>query len=136
MLVSRHQVLAFCVAAVLSVSLGCSRAPAPEQSPQVIEDYAFAVDGTVTDVSGTPLSGVRVVLDVSADLFNGVTPFGQAVETTHDDGSFEFYFLSGVSNPPYFLLFEKQGYFTATLEPARGSMGPHTVVLHAVASRQ
>ena len=119
---ARHTLgtFAFLVALALS-AVGCAH--------RLAVDYNFEASGSVVDPSGAPLPGVRVTVEVSADMYEVITPFRQAVETTHEDGSFSFFFLSEAPNPPYTLLFEKAGFKTVVIEGAIREMNPHRVIL-------
>ncbi len=122
MLVPHRSLGALALLAALCVSAGgCVH--------RLAVDYNFEASGSVVDPSGLPLAGVRVTVEVSADLFEAITPFRQAVETTHEDGSFSFFFLSETPNPPYTLLFERTGFKTVVIEGAIREMNPHRVVL-------
>ena len=118
----RHGYRALPVIAFSSLfGVGCSSV--------IVHDYVFQAEGLVLNSSGQPLPGVRVSVEVTATLYEGVTPVHQSVETTNEAGQFTFFSLTHAKNPLYTLLFEKTGYKTVVIEGAVREMNPHRVVM-------
>jgi hypothetical protein len=83
-----------------------------------VVDYSFQVEGEVADGGGTPLSDVRVTLQINGVAYQAITTVSRTDTYTDGHGRFGFHYLTHESGQTYSLWFDKQGYESQSVEGA------------------
>ena len=79
-------------------------------------DYGLFLDGIVNDENGNIIEGVDVLLELSEDVYDVLTPVREKTFQTGADGKYSFFYITHSPKINYVLTFSKSGYIDKRIE--------------------
>lgn len=92
-------------------------------------DYVFDVSGVVLNKEGKPLSDVSVSIEISREVYDGITPLVKADRLTNDKGEFKFSYIAPVPDITYTIKLHKPGYQELSIKNSSKNLEPFRIEL-------